>query len=151
MFHNLSVERLNTGLSPPEDKSVDMVGTLVSIYCFEVHQVSDDVKFIGDAIAAVQIPCNARNFECLASLCQRKVSSASRTKASAWGCVSAPSSSNTPTSSRTCGVKMHRASRILAASAAQCGTFNQFEPKQGRKDSEGIATKSLLGDGAKGG
>ena len=54
-FSSAARERLQPRLRPAEDQGVDVVGAFVGVYGFEVHDVADDVVFVGDAVAAVHV------------------------------------------------------------------------------------------------
>jgi len=47
-----------------ENKSVDVVGSLVSVDGLKVHTVSDDVVFVTDAVSTESVPHLAGDVEC---------------------------------------------------------------------------------------
>jgi hypothetical protein len=47
---------------------MDVVRAFVGIDGLQVHQVADDVELVVDAVAAVHVPRQPRDIECLAAI-----------------------------------------------------------------------------------
>ena len=58
-----SHESLNARLRPAQDERVDVAGAFIGVDRFQVHDVADDVEFIGDAVATVHVARHAGDIE----------------------------------------------------------------------------------------
>src|SRR5579862_9380781 len=64
----LAAEGGDAGLGAPEDQGVDVVGALVGVDGFEVHDMADDVEFVVDAVAAMHVARQPRDLQSLAAI-----------------------------------------------------------------------------------
>ena len=63
--HSSLTECLQTSLRTTKDQRMNIMGTLVGVNRFQVHDVTDHMIFVSYAITTVHVTCYSSDIQCL--------------------------------------------------------------------------------------
>lgn len=63
-----SGESLDARLGTAQYQRVNIVRALVGVHCFEIHHMADDMVFVRDTIAAVDVACGPGDVQRLSTI-----------------------------------------------------------------------------------